>query len=107
MLTLYLGRFGHRVLSAMDGQAALNILAEQDVDLVLLDLMLPRVDGFDVLRLLHERHPDPFPYIIVVSAAGTDEKRKKALALGADEYIPKPFKLAGLVERIQALERRI
>jgi DNA-binding response OmpR family regulator len=91
----------------MDGQAALNILAEQEVDVVLLDLMLPRVDGFDVLRLLHERQPDPFPYVIVVSAAGTDEKRKKALELGADEYIPKPFKLARLVERIQALERRL
>jgi DNA-binding response OmpR family regulator len=107
MLALYLGRFGHRVLSAMDGQTALNILAEQEIDVVLLDLMLPRVDGFDVLRLLHERQPDPFPYVIVVSAAGGDEKRKRALELGADEYIPKPFKLAGLVERIQALERRL
>lgn len=104
MLTLYLGRFGHRVLSAGNGEAALTILAEQRVDVVLLDLMLPRVDGFDVLRSLHEKPPDPFPYVIVVSAVGADDKRKKALELGADEYISKPFKLSALVERIQSLK---
>jgi DNA-binding response OmpR family regulator len=107
MLALYLGRFGYRILSARDGAAALAILDAEEVHVILLDLMLPHVDGFELLRTLGERRRDGLPYVIVVSAILSDEKRQQALSLGADEYVSKPFNLSNLLERIRAIEERI
>lgn len=107
VLALYLGRFGYRILSARDGAAALGILEAEEVHVILLDLMLPHVDGFELLRELGQRRRDGLPYVIVVSAILSDEKRQQALSLGADEYVSKPFNLSNLLERIRAIEERL
>jgi CheY-like chemotaxis protein/HD-like signal output (HDOD) protein len=105
MLSLYLIRHGYHVRTADNGQAALNILAKEEIDLVLLDLMLPRMDGFAVLKHVRERHEYKKPYIIVVSAGASEKDRNRVLELGANEYMPKPFHLMRLLERIQAVEK--
>jgi CheY-like chemotaxis protein len=107
VLGLYFMRSGYHVRTAGDGEAALDILAKEDVHLLVLDLMLPRLDGFGLLKRLRESHPDRLPYIIVISAPGADGDRKKVLDLGADEYVPKPFHLSYLLEKIQAVERQL
>jgi CheY-like chemotaxis protein/HD-like signal output (HDOD) protein len=104
ILSLYLIRHGYHVRSADSGQLALDVLSTENVDLVLLDLMLPRVDGFTVLRRVRETH-DGRPYIIVVSAGASEKDRNRVLDLGANEYMPKPFHLMRLLERIQTVEK--
>lgn len=106
IVSVYLMRQGYRIRTASNGQAALEILSAEDVHLVLLDLMLPWVDGFQVLHWLRQKQRARFPYVIVVSALTTEEDRKKVHELGGDEYLPKPFHLPHLLERIEALERR-
>ena len=105
MLSLYLIRHGYHVRTAENGQLALDVLSKENIDLVLLDLMLPRVDGFAVLRRVRQSHDDPKPYIIVVSAGASEKDRNRVLELGANEYMPKPFHLIRLLERIQAVEK--
>ena len=105
LLSLYLMRHGYHVRTAGNGEGALDILSKEEIHLVLLDLMLPRVDGFEVLRQLHKMQRNRTPYIIVVSAGASEKDRKKVLELGADEYMPKPFHLMRLLERIQVVEK--
>lgn len=107
IVSVYLMRQGYRIRTASNGQAALEILATEEIQLVLLDLMLPWVDGFQVLHRLRQRGGEGFPYVIVVSALTAEEDRKKVRELGGDEYLPKPFHLPHLLERIEALERRL
>jgi CheY-like chemotaxis protein len=103
MLSLYLIRYGYQVRTADDGETALQILSDEEIHLVLLDLMLPRLDGFAVLKELREKRKAA-PYIIVVSAGASERDRNKVLELGANEYMPKPFHLTRLLERIQTVE---
>jgi CheY-like chemotaxis protein len=105
MLSLYLIRHGYHVRTADNGQLALDVLSKENVDLVLLDLMLPRMDGFAVLKQVRKTHEDSKPYIIVVSAGASEKDRNRVLELGANEYMPKPFHLIRLLERIQAVEK--
>ena len=105
LLSLYFMRHGYHVRTANDGQSALEILSREEIHLVLLDLMLPRVDGFEVLRQIHRTDQEKTPYIIVVSAGASERDRKKVLELGANEYMPKPFHLLRLLERVQAVEK--
>lgn len=105
MVSLFLMRCGYRVRTASNGAIALEILAREEIHLVLLDLMLPRVDGFEVLRQIHKGRQAMLPYIIVVSAGASDRDRRSVLDLGANEYLPKPFHLARLLERVQAVEK--
>jgi CheY-like chemotaxis protein len=105
MLCLYLTRSGYHVRTADNGESALEILSKEEVHLVLLDLMLPRLDGFAVLKQLREKPKSPTPYIIVVSAGASERDRNKVLELGANEYMPKPFHLMRLLERIQTVEK--
>jgi CheY-like chemotaxis protein len=105
MLSLYFMRYGYHVRTANDGESALNILANEEIHLVLLDLMLPRMDGFTVLRQIRERSGDKPPYVIVVSAGASIKDRSLVLELGANEYMPKPFHLMRLLERIQSVEK--
>jgi DNA-binding response OmpR family regulator len=105
MLSLYFMRYGYHVRTAKDGETALDLLASEEIHLVLLDLMLPRMDGFTVLRLIRERGVDRPPYVIVVSAGASTKDRNLALQLGANEYMPKPFHLMRLLERIQDVEK--
>jgi CheY-like chemotaxis protein len=107
VLGLYFMRSGYHVRTAGDGETALEILSKEDVHLLVLDLMLPRLDGFGLLRRLKERKQQHRPYVIVISAPGADGDRKRVLDLGADDYVPKPFHLSGLLEKIQAVEKQL
>lgn len=103
VVSRYLRRDGFQVLIATDGQAALDIAREQAPDLVLLDLMLPKIDGLEVCRRLRATSQVP---IIVVTAKGDETDRIVGLELGADDYVSKPFSPRELVARVRAVLRR-
>ena len=93
----------YQVLVAHDGEAALQIARESNPDLILLDLMLPRIDGLDVCRELRKTSQVP---IIMVTARGEEADRVIGLELGADDYLTKPFSMRELMARIKAVLRR-
>ena len=95
---------GYQVLHAADGRAGLRMADEADPDLVILDLMLPDVDGFQVLRTLRDRGED-MP-VLILTARGADEDRVRGFRMDADQYVTKPFHLLELLERVQSLLRR-
>ncbi len=95
---------GYRVDCARNGQEADYMLAQQDYDLTVLDLGLPGMDGFQVLRRLRERKPQA--PVLILTARDALEDRVKGLDLGADDYMTKPFELPELEARIRALLRR-
>jgi two-component system alkaline phosphatase synthesis response regulator PhoP len=95
---------GYQVLHAADGRAGLRMADEVDPDLVILDLMLPDVDGFQVLRTLRDRGED-MP-VLILTARGADEDRVRGFRMDADQYVTKPFHLLELLERVQSLLRR-
>ncbi len=103
VLSRYLEQQGHEVTSVGDGAAALAAIAERDFDLVVLDLMLPIVDGLSVLREL--RHAGSTP-VIVLSARGDEDDRIRGLHLGADDYVAKPFSPREVVARVSSVLRR-
>jgi DNA-binding response OmpR family regulator len=103
LVRMYLEREGYRVIEATDGRAALAAIEAQSPALVVLDLMLPEVDGMDVIRAV--RRTDRIP-IIVLSARGMIGDRISGLAAGADDYLPKPFSPAELVLRVQRVLER-
>ncbi|MDP3277768.1 MAG: response regulator transcription factor [Deltaproteobacteria bacterium] len=95
---------GLRVLSATDGVAAVRAARAAMPDLIILDLGLPSMDGFDVLREV--RKDDPDVPILVLSARASEAEKVLGLSLGADDYVTKPFGLAELLARVRALLRR-
>lgn len=103
MLTEYLGAEGFTTEVAHDGNTALTRLNAGKYDLVILDVMLPSLNGFDVLRSLRQTLSVP---VIMLTAHGTDVDRIVGLELGADDYLPKPFNPRELVARIRAVLRR-
>ena len=102
-VTLYLQREGYEVATADDGVRALEVAAAVDPHLVVLDLMLPRLDGLQVCRSLRERGDAA---IIMVTARSTEEDKLAGLDLGADDYVTKPFSPRELMARIRAVLRR-
>lgn len=103
VVSLYLRRAGFRVLIAQDGQIALEVLAHQIPDLLILDLMLPRVDGFELTRWLRDKSDAP---IIMLTARREEADRIAGLEMGADDYVIKPFSPQELVSRVRAVLRR-
>lgn len=103
-LSLNLRLAGHRPTVAVDGEQAIRRTAETDYDLILLDLNLPKVNGLEVLTGL--RATDNLVPVIVVSARDGEVDKVAALRLGADDYVTKPFALAELLARIDAVLRR-
>jgi len=99
----YLEREGYWVTPAADGQAALDEFERHRFDLVVLDLMLPKVSGEDVCRAIRDASDVP---IIMLTAKGEEEDRIAGLELGADDYLVKPFSPRELVARVRALLRR-
>jgi DNA-binding response OmpR family regulator len=95
---------GYRVLTAVDGLAALRSFAAARPDLIILDLGLPSIDGLDVIR--HVRQVDQDVPILVLSARQGEAEKVSALSLGADDYVTKPFGLAELLARVRVLLRR-
>ena len=94
---------GFDTVVSVDGGKALQLLETEEPDIVLLDLMLPEVDGFDLCRQIRERSPVA---IIVVSARGGERDKVTALHMGADDYMTKPFSIEELLARITATLRR-
>lgn len=88
---------------ARDGQEALELLEEQDYDAVVLDVLMPRLDGFGVCRAVRRQSSVP---ILFLTALGGEEETLRGYALGADDYVTKPFSLAVLLAKLQALIRR-
>ena len=92
---------GYEVRVARDGEAALQAMEEQLPDLVLLDIMMPKRDGFDVCETIRANPAWKGIPIIMLTAKGRDVEREKGLALGADAYITKPFSTREAMERIK------
>jgi DNA-binding response OmpR family regulator len=104
LIRLYLERDGYRVAEAYDGRQALELARRLRPDLVILDLMLPRLDGLDVCRLLRAESKLP---IIMLTARTTEDDKLIGLDLGADDYITKPFSPRELMARTRAVLRRV
>jgi DNA-binding response OmpR family regulator len=103
-LQLNLGMEGYTVRSAMDGVTGLEMARSENPDLVVVDVMLPRLDGLSVVREL--RRADPELPVLILSAKGQEGDKVAGLQLGADDYMVKPFGLKELLARIEALLRR-
>jgi DNA-binding response OmpR family regulator len=104
MLVEYLGPEGFITRAASTGYAGLEELARSSVDLVILDVMLPQLSGFEVLRRIRAVSRVP---VIMLTARGEEVDRVVGLELGADDYLPKPFSPRELVARIRAVMRRV
>ena len=104
LIRLYLEKDGYRVLTAYDGRQALDISRRREPGLIILDLMLPRVDGLDVCRILRSESKVP---IIMLTAKTTEEDKLVGLDLGADDYVTKPFSPREMVARVRAVLRRV
>jgi DNA-binding response OmpR family regulator len=101
---LYLRRDGHSVVSATDGEEALEVFRESEPDLVVLDLMLPKMSGLEVCRRMRADRRVP---MIMLTARGEEEERIVGLSLGADDYVVKPFSPRELAARVAAVLRRV
>lgn len=106
VVTLYLKRDGFKVRQAFDGRSALQELSMHQPALVILDLMLPQIDGVALMRRLREAGAPQVP-IIVLTARSQETDRIYGLELGADDYVTKPFSPAELVARVRAVLRRV
>jgi two-component system, OmpR family, alkaline phosphatase synthesis response regulator PhoP len=103
LVRLYLEKEGYGVIPASDGEEALALHDRHDPDLVILDLMLPRIDGFEVCREIRRRGDTP---ILMLTARTDDIDAIVGLELGADDYVTKPFNPRALVARVKAILRR-
>jgi len=104
LVKLYLNRDGYRVFTAYDGVEALRLARESHPDLIVLDLMLPGIDGLQVCRTLRSESDVP---IIMLTAKTTDQDKLTGLDLGADDYVTKPFSPKELAARVRAVLRRL
>lgn len=103
LLKLYLENEGYTVFTANDGQAAVTAFQQKAPDLVLLDIMLPKMDGWQVCREIRKTSSAP---IIMLTAKGETEDKVSGLEMGADDYIVKPFEVKELLARVHAVLRR-
>jgi DNA-binding response OmpR family regulator len=101
----YLQRAGFTTGCALDGPQAIAMSVQQRPDLVILDIMLPGIDGLEVMRRLHE-HDGPRPAVILLTAKGEESDRIVGLRRGADDYVVKPFSPGELLARVEAVLRR-
>ena len=104
LLSEYLTAQGFEIQSVHDGEQGLKLAQVNDYALILLDVMLPTLDGFEVLKQLRQTKLTP---VIMLTAKGEDFDRIFGLELGADDYIPKPFNHRELLARVKAITRRI
>jgi DNA-binding response OmpR family regulator len=104
VVTLYLKRAGYSVQTASDGKKAMNIFEREQIDFVILDIMLPEVDGLALTRWLRDRSDVP---IIMLTARREEMDRIVGLESGADDYVVKPFSPQELVSRVRAVMRRL
>ncbi len=107
VVSRYLERAGYDTRCAPDGPAALAAVVAHAPDLVVLDLMLPGIDGLEVMRRIRERTGGRRTAVILLTARGEESDRVIGLRLGADDYVVKPFSPAELVARVDAVLRRV
>lgn len=103
LLEEYLGSYDFQVMTLEDGTDALNTIKAQSPDMVILDIMMPKMDGLEVLKMIRAGHKVP---VIMLTARGEDADRIVGLELGADDYLPKPFNPRELLARMKAVWRR-
>jgi DNA-binding response OmpR family regulator len=103
MISFLLREEGYQVVNADNGSAALELVEREPPDLVILDVMMPRMDGFEVCRRIRQKMDVP---IIFLSAKGETADKVSGLQLGADDYLAKPFEPAELLARVKAVLRR-
>ncbi|MDI6716098.1 MAG: response regulator transcription factor [Actinomycetota bacterium] len=103
VLSAYLEREGYRVITAYDGQSALDTAFKENPDLILLDLMLPELNGFDVCRIIRQSSSVP---IIMLTARDDEMDKVLGLEVGADDYVTKPFSPREVLARVRAVLRR-
>lgn len=103
LIALHLEKEGYHVIKVSDGHEAVRVVETGSIDLLILDIMMPKMDGYEVTRLIRERHNMP---IIFLSAKTSDFDKVQGLVIGADDYITKPFTPIELVARVNAQLRR-
>ncbi|CAN5471820.1 response regulator transcription factor [soil metagenome] len=103
MISAYLRQGGYRVVAAADGREALLLVRQENPDLILLDIMMPEMDGLEFLRLYKQEGQAP---IILLTAKVEEEDKVSGLDLGADDYVTKPFGMRELMARVRAALRR-
>ena len=103
MVKAYLTEQGFRVVTAADGQEALFVAREEKPDLILLDIMMPKIDGYEFIRIFAKEQDTP---IILLTAKLEETDKVLGLELGADDYITKPFGMRELLARVRAVLRR-
>ncbi|MBN1827873.1 MAG: response regulator, partial [Deltaproteobacteria bacterium] len=106
LMAYNLEKEGYRVIKAYDGEEALCSLAVQELDLMILDLMLPGIQGMEVARLVRKNPKTSFLPIIMVTARGEEIDKVLGLEVGADDYITKPFSVRELIARVRSVLRR-
>lgn len=102
-IEIYLSKEGYNILKAYDGEGAINLIQENRVDLILLDIMMPKKDGMEALKQIRKDKNLP---IIMLSAKSEDNDKIQGLNEGADDYITKPFNPLELIARVKSALRR-
>ncbi len=102
-LSFLMRRAGYDVSVARDGPTTVEMTRTTRPDLILLDIMLPGFDGFEVVSKLKQLVPGKPPRIVMLTAKGHEKDRRKAIELGVDDYVTKPFSNRDVVERVRAL----
>ena len=103
LIKIYLEQEEYSIYEACDGESAINIFEKEEIHLVVLDIMLPKLNGYEVIKRLRKRSNVP---VIILSAKNQDADKILGLNLGADDYLAKPFNPLELVARINAQMRR-
>jgi DNA-binding response OmpR family regulator len=103
LIAIHLEKEGYRVFKVLNGEEALQVIQNQSIDLVILDIMMPKMDGYEVIRQIRDQHNMP---IIFLSAKTSDFDKVHGLVIGADDYMTKPFTPIELVARVNAQLRR-
>ena len=104
LVRTHLDRAGFRVLTAADGEEALDVAAADQPDLIVLDLMLPKLDGFEVCKRIREFSLVP---VVMLTARGEQVDKLRGFEAGADDYLTKPFAPPELLARVRAVLRRV
>ncbi|BAB05527.1 response regulator transcription factor [Halalkalibacterium halodurans] len=103
LIAIHLEKEGYHVIKVSDGKEAVDVIGRQVIDLLILDIMMPNIDGYEVARQIREQHNMP---IIFLSAKTSDFDKVQGLVIGADDYMTKPFAPIELVARVNAQLRR-